>query len=139
EPTARAALEAVRRISSQPITHVILTHAHWDHIGGLAALTGPGTRGIAQSRFADELRVINEAGVPFRYFFGEGARRRYDVVPDQLVDRRETLTVGGRELVLYPVHGGETADALLIHLPGTGVLFVGDVFMPYLGAPFLPE
>jgi len=35
--------------------------------------------------------------------------------------------------------GGETADALLVHLPATGVLFVGDVFMPYLGAPFLPE
>ena len=27
----------------------------------------------------------------------------------------------------------------MVHLPATGVLFVGDVFMPYLGAPFLPE
>jgi Alkyl sulfatase dimerisation len=40
---------------------------------------------------------------------------------------------------LYPVRGGETDDALLIHLPTSGVLFVGDAFMPYLGAPFLPE
>src|SRR5262249_52758185 len=32
-----------------------------------------------------------------------------------------------------------TADALLVHLPAAGVLFVGDAFMPYLGAPFLPE
>jgi hypothetical protein len=47
--------------------------------------------------------------------------------------------VGGTELVFYPVRGGETTDALLIHLPGPGALFVGDVFMPYLGAPFLPE
>jgi hypothetical protein len=82
---------------------------------------------------------VNETGVPFRYFFGGDARRRYDVVPDQLVDARETLTVGGTEFVLYPVRGGETADALLIHLPATGLVFVGDVFMPYLGAPFLPE
>jgi glyoxylase-like metal-dependent hydrolase (beta-lactamase superfamily II) len=140
EAAARAALGALRRRSTQPITHVVLTHAHWDHIGGLAALTAPGTRVIAQARFADELRIVNETGVvPFRYFFGGEARRRYDVVPDHLVDARETLTVGGTELVLYPVHGGETADALLIHLPATGVLFVGDVFMPYVGAPFLPE
>src|SRR5262249_15190209 len=52
---------------------------------------------------------------------------------------REVLTVGGTEFVLYPARGGETADALLIHLPGAGVLFVRDAFMPYLGAPFLPE
>jgi glyoxylase-like metal-dependent hydrolase (beta-lactamase superfamily II) len=139
EATGRAALGALRQRSSQPITHVVLTHAHWDHIGGLPAITGPGTRVIAQARFADELRIVNETGVPFRYFFGAEARRRYEVVPDRLVSARETLTVGGTEFVFYPVQGGETADALLIHLPATGVLFVGDVFMPYLGAPFLPE
>jgi glyoxylase-like metal-dependent hydrolase (beta-lactamase superfamily II) len=139
EASARAALAAVRRRWPQPITHVILTHAHWDHIGGLAALRGPGTQVIAQARFAEELRIVNQTGVPFRYFFGGEGRRRYDVAPDRLVDARESLTVGGTELVLYPVGGGETADALLIQLPATGVLFVGDVFMPYLGAPFLPE
>ena len=139
EATARAALDAVRRRSSQPITHVLLTHAHWDHIGGLAALRAPGTRVIAQDRFAEELRIVNETGVPFHYFFGGEGQRRYDVHPDRLVDARESLAVGGTEFVLYPVHGGETADALLIHLPATGVLFVGDAFMPYLGAPFLPE
>ncbi len=139
EANARAALAALRRVTSQPITHVILTHAHWDHIGGLGALRGPNTLVIAQARFAEELRIVNETGVPFRYFFGGEGPRRYNVVPDRLVGTRETLTVGGTELVLYPVRGGETEDALLIHLPATGVLFVGDVFMPYLGAPFLPE
>jgi glyoxylase-like metal-dependent hydrolase (beta-lactamase superfamily II) len=139
EATARAAVDALRRRVSAPITHVILTHAHWDHVGGLAALKAPNTRVIAQARFADELRVVNGTGVPFRYFFGGEARQRYDVTPDRLIDTREILTVGGTEFVLYPARGGETADALLIHLPGAGVLFVGDAFMPYLGAPFLPE
>ena len=139
EATARAALDALRRRASQPITHVVLTHAHWDHIGGLAALTAPGTRAIAQARFAGELRIVNDTRVPFQYFFGGEARRRHDVVPDHRVHDRETLAVGGMEFVFYPVHGGETADALLIHLPAAGVLFAGDVFMPYLGAPFLPE
>ena len=43
------------------------------------------------------------------------------------------------EFVLLPVRGGETEDALLVHLPASGVLFVGDIIMPYLGAPFMPE
>src|SRR5262249_47785437 len=138
EPTAGAALGALRRLSSQPITHVVLTHAHWDHIGGLTALTETRPPVIAQARFAAEPRIVNETGGAVRYFFcGEG--RRHDPGPDHLVDTRETLMVGGTEFVFYPVQGGETLDALLIHLPEPGVLFVGDVFMPYLGAPFLPE
>jgi glyoxylase-like metal-dependent hydrolase (beta-lactamase superfamily II) len=140
EDNARAALTALRRVTSAPISHVILTHAHWDHIGGLRALTGPDTRVIAQAAFADELRLVNETGVPFRYFFGtEGSRRRYDVAPDQLVREAQTLTIGGTRFGLHPVRGGETVDALLVHLPDKGVLFVGDVFMPYLGAPFVAE
>jgi len=139
ETNARAAMTALRQISTQPVTHLILTHAHWDHIGGLAAVKESGTLVIAQAKFADELRLVNETGVRFRYFFGAEERRRYELVPDRLVGQRETLTIGGTELVLYPVRGGETEDALLVHLPASGVVFVGDAFMPYLGAPFLPE
>ncbi len=139
EANAQAALAALRRVTARPITHVLVTHAHWDHIGGLAAFRGPGTQVVAQARFAEELAVVNETGVPFRYFFGGQAPSKYTLRPDHAVERRETLTVGGTEFVLYPVRGAETADALLIHLPASGVLFVGDTFMPYLGAPFLPE
>ncbi len=139
ETNARAVLTVLRRLSPLPITHLILTHAHWDHIGGLAGLKAPGAQVIAQAKFADELRRVNETGVGFRYFFGGEGRRRYEVVPDRLISQRESLTVGGTEFVLYPVRGGETEDALVIHLPASGVLFVGDAFMPYLGAPFLPE
>lgn len=140
EETARAALQALRRVTSRPITHIILTHAHWDHIGGLGALLESNPRVIAQAAFGEELRVVNGTRVPFQYFFGAtGSRRRYDVRPDHLVRQPETLTVGGTRFVLYPARGGETADALLIHVPDRDVLFVGDAFMPYLGAPFVAE
>src|SRR5215468_4936239 len=140
EETARAALQALRRVTSQPITHVVLTHAHWDHIGGLGALLESNPQVIAQAAFAEELRIVNGTGVPFKYFFGTaGSGRRYDARPTHLVREPETLTVGGTRFVLYPVRGGETADALLIQVPDRGVLFVGDAFMPYLGAPFVAE
>lgn len=140
EESARAALQALRRVTPRPITHVILTHAHWDHIGGLGALLESNPQVIAQAAFADELRNVNGAGVPFKYFFGSaGSGRRYDVRPHHLVRAPETLTVGGTRFVLYPARGGETADALLIDVPDRGALFVGDAFMPYLGAPFVAE
>jgi glyoxylase-like metal-dependent hydrolase (beta-lactamase superfamily II) len=140
EETARAALRALRRATSRPITHVILTHAHWDHIGGLGALLESNPRVIAQAAFAEEQRTVNGTGVRFKYFFGAtGSGRRYDVRPHHLVREPESLAVGGTRFVLYPARGGETADALLIHVPDRGALFVGDAFMPYLGAPFVAE
>src|SRR5215475_2754427 len=140
EETARAALQALRRVSSRPISHVMLTHAHWDHIGGLGALLDSNPQVIAQAAFAEELRLVNGTGVPFKYFFGTaGSGHRYDVRPHHLVRAPETLTVGGTRFVLYPARGGETADALLIHVPDRGALFVGDAFMPYFGAPFVAE
>ena len=140
EETARAALQALRRVTSRPITHVILTHAHWDHIGGLGALLDSNPQVIAQAAFADEQRIVNRSGVRFQYFFGTaGSGRRYDVRPNHLVREPETLTVGGTRFVLFPAHGGETSDALLIHVPDRGTLFVGDAFIPISGRHSSPK
>lgn len=138
---ARAALADLRRRTDEPIRHVILTHAHWDHVGGLSAFMAPGVdvQVIARANFADELRIVNETGGRIGAFFGQEEGQDVALAPNHLVAEPETLTIGGVQLNLYPAHGGETDDALLIHLPTAGVLFVGDVLMPQLGAPFLPE
>jgi hypothetical protein len=81
---------------------------------------------------------MNATGVPLWMFFG-AEQEAYELVPDHVVGEEETLTIGGTEFRLYPAYGGETRDALLIYLPATGVLFTGDTFMPFIGAPFLPE
>jgi alkyl sulfatase BDS1-like metallo-beta-lactamase superfamily hydrolase len=59
--------------------------------------------------------------------------------PDVAIDRPTEMTVGGTRFSLLPTRGGETDDAMLIHVPEYGVLFVGDILMPYLGAPFANE
>src|SRR5215472_8374515 len=139
EANARAALEAFRKVSDKPLRTVIVTHAHWDHIGGLKAYLGPDTQVIAQANFAEELEIANRGGVPFHYFFGENTPGRLELRPTRLIAKPESLTIGRTQFRLYPVHGGETDDALLIELPDSGVVFVGDAFMPYFGAPFAAE
>jgi glyoxylase-like metal-dependent hydrolase (beta-lactamase superfamily II) len=140
EPSATQAVAALRARTSAPIRWVLVTHAHWDHIGGLRALAGPGVEVIAQARFPEELSKVNDAArIPFKYFFGANARGPYALKPQRLVDHPETISLGGTRFALHPVHGGETDDALLVELPDDGVVFVGDVFMPYLGAPFVAE
>src|SRR5205807_2017463 len=62
-----------------------------------------------------------------------------DVQIDRTISANESLHHGGLEIRLIPVTGGETEDALFVHLPKQGLLFVGDAFMPYVGPPFLSE
>ncbi len=139
-----AALGEIGLPAGQAITHLILTHGHFDHIGGIDAVRGPGTQVLAQAAFPAELEHQRRNALPFRYFTGNSGAGPSgigdgDIVPDRLISEPTALTVGGTEFVLYPTRGGETGDALMIHLPGSGLLFTGDVMMPYLGAPFFAE
>ena len=74
-----------------------------------------------------------------RSLTGTGASPASDVKPDLLISERTCLVVGGTEFVLIPMRGGETPDALVVHSPDSGLLFAGDVLMPYLGVPFSAE
>ena len=135
----RAALADLGLQDRAPVSHLILTHAHFDHVGGTAAVRGPATRVIAAAGFPDEARRLRRWNLPFRYFTGTGARPDTDVQPDRLISERTSLVVGDTEFALIPVRGGETADALMVYLPASGLLFTGDALMPYLGVPFTAE
>jgi glyoxylase-like metal-dependent hydrolase (beta-lactamase superfamily II) len=138
DDSARTAMKALRRITSAPVRYVILTHSHWDHVGGLSAVREPGTVVIARANFAQELARMRSTQNPFNWFFGSRPVG-LDARVDRVVSAEESLHQGSFDLRLIPVRGGETDDALFIHLPRQGLLFVGDAFMPYVGPPFLSE
>jgi glyoxylase-like metal-dependent hydrolase (beta-lactamase superfamily II) len=138
EQSARDAVAALRRITQAPIKYVILTHGHWDHVGGLNAVLEPGGTVIARAGFPEELQRSKDYPGPFHWFFGTGTMR-LDVKPDRLIVISETLTERGLDLALIPAKSGETPDALFIFDRKHDLLFVGDAFMPYVGAPFVAE
>jgi glyoxylase-like metal-dependent hydrolase (beta-lactamase superfamily II) len=135
----RAAMADLGLKGQAPVSHLILTHAHFDHVGGSEAVRGPGTQVIAAAGFPAEAERLRRWNLPFRYFTGTGARPATDVKPDRLISQRTSMVVGDTEFVLIPVRGGETPDALMVYLPASGLLFTGDALMPYLGVPFTAE
>jgi glyoxylase-like metal-dependent hydrolase (beta-lactamase superfamily II) len=144
--SAKAAYEALQAYAPglPPLTTVFVTHAHWDHVGGHSFFRGLSShpefygRGNYREEFA---REFNGPDVFGKEFFGERFHTE-DVKsykPDVAIDKRTDLNIGGTKFELIPVRGGETHDAMLIYLPDEKVMFMGDVIMPYLGAPFAQE
>jgi len=106
---------------------------------GWKALTRSGAHVVAQANFGGELRPQSSVPVISPYFLADAESQEQHVRPDQLVADSQTLHIGETSFALHPTSGGETADELLIHLPDCAVVFTGDMIMPYIGAPFLPE
>ncbi len=144
--SAKLAYEALRAYAPNlpELTTIFITHSHWDHVGGYKYFRAlnPRLRFYARSNYQEELTREVDAPDNFgKLFFGQ--RFSLDDVrsfkPDVKIDHATHLKIGGTRIELIPVHGGETHDAMFIHLPDQGVMFVGDFIMPYLGAPFVEE
>ena len=144
--SAKTAYEALRSYAPNlpKLTTIFVTHSHWDHIGGQTYFRSlnPKPRFYARSNYEEEIaREINAPEPIAKHFFGENFNLEdvRNFKPDVTIDRPTELKVGGTRIELIPIHGGETRDAIFIHLPDLSVLFVGDFIMPYLGAPFAVE
>ena len=143
--SAKAAYEALQAYAPglPELTTVFITHSHWDHIGGQTYFRSlnPRVKFYARSNYEEEIALGNTGDIFRKQFFG--TRFNFDDVrsfkPDVTIDRRREVKIAGTRIELIPVQGGETHDAMFIHLPDLGVMFVGDFIMPYLGAPFLEE
>jgi glyoxylase-like metal-dependent hydrolase (beta-lactamase superfamily II) len=144
--SAKAAYEALRAYAPRlpELTAVLVTHAHWDHVGGhryFRALN-PRLKFYARGNYHEEVsRELDAPSLFLTRFFGSrfNVEEVQSFTPDLTIDRHTEVKIGGTRIEFIPVQGGETNDALFIHLPDHGVMFVGDFIMPYLGAPFVEE
>ncbi len=124
------------------LTTVLITHAHWDHIGGFTYLKtlDPAVTFYGRNNYTGTIdRTLRNH--TYQQFRGAGFQDEWVSAyrPDFTVNANTEVMVGDTLFELIPVTGGETEDALLIHVPSLGVLFMGDALMPFYGEPWVEE
>ena len=124
------------------LTTVIITHAHWDHVGGHTFLRQlkPKVKFYGRANYHGVLHRVmrNHSYKQTRSrHFNDAWVKHYQ--PDVEIDKLSKINIGGSAIELIPVTGGETEDALLINFPSIETIFVGDVLMPYFGEPTVEE
>lgn len=132
--------QAIRQLTDKPITHVILTHYHADHIYGLQHFKQLGAKIIAHSASreyiqSDTARLRLEAS---RTDLAPWINEQTRIVPaDVWIDGPTTLQVGGVAFELTPVGPSHTPEDLTVFVPSEKVLFAGDLFfngrLPFVG------
>ena len=137
---AERLLADIRTITPQPVTHVILTHYHADHVYGLQVFAALGARIIAQKNgreylVSDTARLRLEASRKELAPWIDDKTRL--VAATEWIDSRRELALGDTQLVLQPVGPAHTPEDLAVYLPGRKVLYAGDLVfrsrIPFVG------
>jgi glyoxylase-like metal-dependent hydrolase (beta-lactamase superfamily II) len=112
----------------KPLTHVVNTHHHFDHSGGVRGAVSEGLAVITQKANAQ--------------FFEDAIKRPHTIVPDALaknpkplklevVDEGMELADSSMTVQLYRIDGNPHGDAMLMaYLPKERILVEVDAFSP---------
>jgi len=137
---ARELRAEIARVTPLPVTHVIVTHYHADHIYGLQVFKDAGATVVAHRQ---ALLYLNSDTAQQRL-----AASREELFPwvdeqtrlvpaDRWIEGSATLQVGDTTLELRPVGPSHTPEDLAVWLPQRQVLFAGDLVfrgrIPFVG------
>jgi glyoxylase-like metal-dependent hydrolase (beta-lactamase superfamily II) len=145
------------RVSTAPVRYIVLTQAHVDIVGGVAAFKGPAAEVVAHRNThacqEDDERIkgfrqlrnprffpqqMSELSAADKEAMAKGmAEAHRKAEPTILVEDRLDFTLGGRRFSVIALPGGETIDSLMVHLPDQGILFTGNALGPLF--PHMPN
>src|SRR5215470_9416560 len=127
---AKPYIDAIQAVTKAPIKYVIYSHNHFDHIAGGQPFKDLGTTFVAHRNAKAKIVHLNPRDV---------------VVPDEVVDDRRSITLGGTTLELLYVGKNHSDGTLVMRLPKEKIIFTVDWIplqtVPYRGMAdtYLPD
>jgi glyoxylase-like metal-dependent hydrolase (beta-lactamase superfamily II) len=118
-------LDEIKKVTNQPVKYLIYSHAHYDHIAGGKPFKDAGARIIAHKNAKARFEALKKAGALIDSV----------VMPDEVVDQKKTISLGGTTLELHYVGRNHSDSSLVMRLPKEKLIFTVD-FIPIEGVQF---
>lgn len=125
----------VRQLAQNPITHIVLTHKHFDHVLGSSLFAGADT--YCAPEVVDYLSSAGDQIRADALSFGADAAEIDGAIaalrPPQRGTYDAVIDLGDREVTIAHLGRGHTASDLVVVVPGLGddggrkVVFTGDL------------
>lgn len=147
---AEVLLSELSRLSATP-SFVALTHWHWDHVFGTAALDLPTFAYEETRRIVAEMAAQDwsDAALDARVAAGVEIEFCRDMIKAELPDRSDLvirppeisfrdaieLDLGGVTCRIVHVGGDHAADSAVVYVPEDRIVFLGDCLYPAIYAP----
>ena len=125
--SGKAVMAEVAKITSKPVTHIILTHSNLDHVDGL-----PG--------FPKGLTIIAQENCKQQMEHPRNNPQNIDLsgyIPTKTVGKKESMTIDGVRFVLLHWAPAHTSGDLIIYLPDQKIAFTGDITVTRLPYPLI--
>ena len=117
---AQPYIDAIQAVTKAPIKYVIYSHSHFDHTAGGKPFKELGATFIAQRNAKERIAALKPPDV---------------VIPDQVVDDRRVITLGGTTLELLYLGKNHSDSTLVMRLPKEKIIFTVD-WIPIQGVQF---
>jgi glyoxylase-like metal-dependent hydrolase (beta-lactamase superfamily II) len=105
-------VDEIKKVTDKPIKYLIYSHHHYDHIAGGKPFKDAGAKIIAHKRAKERLAVLKDPTTP---------------LPDETIDKKRTLNLGGTTLELTYVGLNHSDSTLVMRLPKEKIVFVVDL------------
>ncbi|TPQ28764.1 MBL fold metallo-hydrolase [Bradyrhizobium guangdongense] len=113
---AKPYIDAIKAVTDKPIKYVVYSHHHYDHIAGGKPFKDLGATFIAHKRAKERFLELKK----------QNALLPDVVMPDEVVDNKKTITLGGTTLELIYVGRNHSDNSLVMRLPKQKIVFVVD-------------